>query len=80
MSFSAIAPVPWIGVPSKVSMDVSRWGSRNGWSVSQMRPSFTSMAHIERGQICPVSVEGSVVKVGELLCDSVDIGHRNRPS
>jgi hypothetical protein len=84
-----MAATPWIGVPSKVSIDGSRFEEKRSGRErerSGIERSISAVVHrhemmiinatyVERSEIRTVRVECLIVEVCELLSDSVDVCH-----
>ncbi len=84
-----MAATPWIGVPSKVSIDESRFGEKGSGRESErsgIERSISAVVHrhemmiinatyVERSEIRTVRVECLIIEIGELLSDSVDVCH-----
>jgi hypothetical protein len=78
VSFYIMPFTPCICVPSKVSIDASRYrerSSRLGIDVRMWVKTRNEIMHVERREIGAVAVKGLIVKADELLCDCVDVCH-----
>jgi hypothetical protein len=84
-----IALTPWVGVPSNVSIDVSRYSGWEGTGEDQpSRDQYQSpdetpktegkkemATYVERTETRAVGVKRLIVEIDELLGDNVDVCH-----
>ena len=76
-----MAVTPWVGVPSNVSMDVSRYEEKKNKNRSGSELDVGAARrcgrskHVEGREVGAVTVERLIVEIGKLLCDGVDICH-----